>query len=197
MERRDFCSFGYFLVCIAILAVMPSRASADTVLSVSAPASVTQGGVFAVDVNISGVADLYDFQFDLGFSPGVVSVVGLAEGGFLNGGNPSTTFFVPGAIDNTVGAVTSTADTLLGPVPGVSGMGTLVVFNFMALSPGTSALTITNVIMQDPNGALLGSTTTGGSVTVQHGVVGVAEPSELILLGCGSFALFLLGRLRI
>ncbi len=46
---------------------------ADSIsLSVVTPATVSQSSTFAADVNISGVADLYDFQFDLSFNPAVL-----------------------------------------------------------------------------------------------------------------------------
>jgi hypothetical protein len=48
-----------------------------------------------VDVNISGVTDLYDFQFDLSFNPAVIQATSVLEGKFLLSGG-GTTFFLPG-----------------------------------------------------------------------------------------------------
>jgi hypothetical protein len=70
----------------------------------------------------------------------------------------------------------------------VSGSGTLALFGFTALALGTSDFTISNVLLQDSSGAILSSTTTGGSVTVQ-GTATVAEPSGLTLLGTGLLVL--------
>jgi hypothetical protein len=86
------------------------------------------------------------------------------------------------------GTITSNADTLLGAIPGVSGSGTLIVFDFTALAPGTSVLTIGNEILQDSTGAVLSDTTTTGSVTVQ-GSTAVPEPSSLLLLAVGALGL--------
>ncbi len=103
------------------------------------------------------------------------------EGVFLSTGG--STLFLPGVIDNTAGAITFNADTLEGMIPGVTGSGTLVVFDFTAIAPGTSSLTIVNdanLILQDSTGAIINTTQTGGSVTVQ-GTSAVPEPSVLML----------------
>jgi hypothetical protein len=176
-------------VCLfTSLLLLPSHALAgSTSLTVIAPATVSQGSTFSADVKISDVTDLYDFQFDLSFNNAVLQATNnILEGTFLSGGG--STFFIPGTIDNTTGNVTFNADTLLGAVPGVSGSGTLAVFGFMALAPGTSNLTISNVLLQDSSGASLSGTTTGGSVTVQ-GPATVPEPSGLTLLAMGLLVL--------
>ena len=79
-------------------------------------------------------------------------------------------------------------DTLLSAISGVTGGGTLVVFDFTALSPGTSTFTIENEILQDSTGAVLSDATTSGSVTVQGSTV-VPEPSGLLLLSVGALGL--------
>lgn len=176
---------GIFLLAALLLA--PDNALADAAsLSVIAPAAVSQGNTFAVDVNISSVGDLYDFQFDLSFNPAMVQATNILEGAFLSAGG--ATVFIPGTIDNAAGNVTFNADTLVGAVPGISGNGTLEEFDFSALEPGTGAFAISNVILQDSTGAILDSTTTGGSVTVQ-GTTAVPEPSGLTMLVVGLLVL--------
>jgi hypothetical protein len=137
----------------------------------------------------ASVTDLYDYQFDLSFNPAVLQATNILEGAFLPIGG--TTFFIPGTIDNAGGNVMFNADTLLTAISGVSGGGTLVVFDFTALAPGTSDLTILNnadLILQDSTGALISSTQTGGSVIVE-GASAVPEPSVLMLLCAGLLAL--------
>jgi hypothetical protein len=59
----------------ALITAFATVANASTVLSVS-PSSlmVSSGSTFTVDVNISGVTDLYGYQFDLSFNPKVLSL---------------------------------------------------------------------------------------------------------------------------
>jgi hypothetical protein len=170
----------------------PSGAFADSVLSVPSPTTVTPGDTFTVDVNISGAADLYAFQLDLAFDPTLLEATSVSEGSFLDGGVPGITFFVPGTIDNTGGTVSFNADSLIGPPPGVTGDGTLLVFDFTALNPGTSALSIENELLVDSGGNLITDTKSGGSVTVEGGTQAVPEPSSLLLLLVGVVALFAL-----
>jgi hypothetical protein len=179
------------IVGIVLTTVFLSPAFADTVLSVSpASSTVTNGSTFAVDVNISGVTDLYDFQFDLGFNPVVIKATNVLEGAFLSSGGGST-FFLPGTIDNTGGTITFNANSLEGMIPGVSGGGALVEFDFTASAPGTSDLTILNnadLILQDSTGASIDTTTTGGSVAV-GGITVPEPPSGLMLLATGLMVL--------
>jgi hypothetical protein len=181
------------VIAASLFFFVPSRASADTLLIISSPASVTPASTFDVDVNIIGAVDLYDYELDLSFDPTVLAADSVSEGSFLDGGG--ATFFIPGTIDNIGGTVTFNADSLLGPPPGVTGDGTLLVFEFTALNAGTSALTIENEILQDSLGDITSDTTTAGSVTVETsggggGIPTVPEPSTLLLLLLGVVALF-------
>lgn len=177
------------IVVASLFLLVPNCAFADSILSVSSPASVSPDDMFVVDVNISGASDLYAFQLDLAFDPTLLEATSVSEGTFLNGGVPGNTFFIPGTIDNTGGTVSLNADSLLGPPPGVDGDGTLLVFDFTALSPGTSALTIENELLVDSGGNIISDTTVPGSVTVEGGSQAVPEPSSLLLLLVGVLTL--------
>jgi general secretion pathway protein D len=185
--KKLFSSAAFVLFLSVLLS--PARTYADAVasLSVLSPATVSQGSTFVVKVNISGATDLFSFQFDLGFNPAVLQATSvITEGAFLPSGG--ATFFVPGTIDNTIGNVANNADTLLTAISGVNGAGTLVLFDFTALAPGISALTISNVFLFDSTLTAINSTTTGGSVAV------IPEPSSLMLLGAGLFGILGLTR---
>jgi hypothetical protein len=150
---------------LAFICSSPSFASSIPALSVDPPIStVTAGSGFTVDVNISNVTDLYDFQFDLTFDPEVLQASNVTEGTFLS--DAGSTFFLPGLIDNVGGSISFNADTLLSAIPGASGSGTLAQFDFTALASGTSDLTISNEILQDSTGAIVTDTTASGTVTV-------------------------------
>jgi len=134
----------------------------------------SDGGTFTVDVNVSGVTDLYGYQLDLAFNPGVLSAVSVAEGPFLaSGGNPTT--FLPGTIDNVGGTVALNADAINGPVSGVSGSGELLAFTFDAIGTGTSSLAIQNEILNDSGFNIIPDKPVGSMVTVSAGVASAPE----------------------
>jgi len=189
----------YQIVCCLLLAgvlgLAASPAIADTTVSVGAAGPVSVGDAFAVDVNIATVSDLYDFELDLSFDPAIVQLNNIAEGAFLPQGG--TTLFLPGFIDNAGGSATFNADTLLGLIPGVNDSGVLLEFDFQALAVGTSALSLSNILLQDSTGANIDFTSADGSVTVTSaGPVGTPEPGTLSLLAgaCGALLLASLKR---
>jgi hypothetical protein len=90
----------------AALSLSAAHASATPILNIEPPSQVVHPGPsFSLDVLISNVADLYAFQFDLGFDPLILSATGVTEGPFLPSGG--TTAFIPGTIDNSGGTVSS------------------------------------------------------------------------------------------
>jgi len=180
-------------VGIAILTFM-GTANADTVLNISPPSpTVAPGSTFTVDVDITGVTDLYGYQFDLSFNPSVLAAVSSSEGSFLSSGG--ATFFIPGTNDNVGGTVSATANTLLTAISGVNGSGTLAIFTFTALKAGTSAISIQNETLLDSNLNVISDTTSGGTVTVS--VAPVPLPASLWVLVSGLGGLAVLARKRI
>jgi hypothetical protein len=162
-----------------MLSLTVAYASATPILSIEPPNQVVHPAQnFSLDVIISGVGDLYAFQFDLAFDPLIVSAMSVTEGPFLPTGG--TTAFIAGTIDNSGGTIFSTADTLIGLIPGVSGAGTLATVNFEALAIGISSITLTNVALLDSNLTPIDSNTVNGTVDV------VPEPATGVLLitGC-------------
>ena len=172
-----------FLVCV----LFPVQGRADAILSVSAPASVSVGDTFTVEVNVFQATDLYGFQFDLGFDPTILQATGFTEGTFLS--SIGSTFFFGGSIDNTAGSVAFNTDTLLGAPNGGNGNGLLMSFDFTAIAAGTSPLMISNVVLADSLGNSLNSSVANGSVDVSAsenggggGGVPVPEPSSLAMM---------------
>jgi hypothetical protein len=171
---------------VLLISLMASPASAAPILSLQPSATtVAEGASVSLDVAISGVDDLYAFEFDLGFDPAFLSATGITEGSFLAAAG--STFFIPGMIDNPGGTVTFTAASLLAAIPGVSGSGTLATVNFTALAPGGSPVNLFNVVLLDSTlSGITGTTSLNGSVTVA-GVTAatVPEPATLALVGTG------------
>lgn len=172
----------------ALMFVFSRCAFADAVVSIQ-PVSTTlsSGSTATLDVNISGVSDLYGFQFDVLFGAATVSAASETEGGFLATGG--TTFFVPGTIDNVGGSVTNAADTLIGAISGVNGGGTLAVLEFTGLAPGTTSIDLANVILLNSEFNSIPFATQDASVTVKSSVVTTPESSSAVLLGIGFIGL--------
>ena len=170
---------GLFLAPIFSL---PSFPDDVPILSIAPSSStVSAGSNVVLDVNIANVTDLFAFQFDLSFAPGTVSAASIVEGAFLAGGG--TTAFIPGTIDNVGGTIAATADTLIGPGPGVNGSGTLAVLTLTGLAPGTSSIDFSSVFLLDSNLTGINSSLQSGSVTVTS--TAVPEPNTLVLLIAG------------
>jgi general secretion pathway protein D len=165
---------------------------AGTIAVQPAAPTVTVGQTFTLSVNISGAADLYAYQFDLGFNPTILQAISVTEGAFLGTGGP--TIFLPGTIDNVGGSITANADILNGAVSGVNGSGDLLDVTFQALAAGSSGVQIFNLIALDSFGLGLDETTAGSTVTVLAS--GVPEPGTGLLLVAGMAGLFALLRLR-
>jgi general secretion pathway protein D len=156
----------HFLAPILALACsVPVSLFADPVPVVSAgSAAATFGTPFSVPVSISGVSDLYAFQFDIAFDPGILQLVSITEGAFLPGAG--TTFFGPGTIDNTAGTAIFTFDTLVGPISGASGSGDMASLTFQYIHLGTSPLTLSNVVLEDSSLNDIPFSISNGAVTL-------------------------------
>jgi hypothetical protein len=167
------------LVSGAILSLSSAYGVAIPIVSIEPPSQKAEPGQsLSVDVLISDVADLYAFEFDLVFDPAILAAAGVTEGSFLP--NSGTTVFIPGIIDNSGGTISAIADSLIGPIPGVTGTGTLATVLFDALAPGTGTLSLSSVILLSSTLALIDSSTVNGTVNVQPAEV--AEPASCALL---------------
>jgi len=181
-DKLFYAAVGCFLFLTVSVATGAPIVQIDPVSQ-----SALQGDSLSVDVAVSDVSDLYAFQFDLVFDPTKLQAISSSEGLFLPSGG--TTFFVPGTIDNLNGIISFVADTLIGPVPGVTGDGDLASISFTALASGTSFLNLSNLLFLDSALNEIGNlTTTGGSVTIEPRT-SVSEPSTFGLLALGLMVL--------
>jgi len=188
-------TYKTIFVAAVLLFAFSGRAFADggAVVSVQPTSStIPSGGTATLDVDISGVSDLYAFQFDVLFGAANVSATSEIEGSLLSSGG--TTFFIPGTIDNVGGSVTATADTLIGAISGVNGSGTLAVLEFTGLAPGITSIDLANVVLLDPDFNSIDFTIQDGSLTVKSSVATTPEPSGLLMLGIGLVGLVGLSR---
>jgi general secretion pathway protein D len=164
----------------ALVFAVPGFADSLPVLSVTpASSSIDAGSDVPLDIDISGVTDLYGFQFDLNFDPGTLSAASITEGSFLSAGG--STFFLAGTIDNNTGTIAFTANSLLGPGPGAAGSGTLAIVTLTGIAEGSGSVDLSDVILLDSNLNLLDASLLGASVTVTPKTVTTPEPGSLLL----------------
>ena len=122
------------ILCMAMvlgMALNTPQALAAPILKIEPPSTtVLPSQTFTLDVVINNVTELFSFQFDLLFDPVNLDVKSVSEGTFSPSSNPP--LFISGFIDNTVGSITFIADSLLGPILGIDGSGTLATASFTA-----------------------------------------------------------------
>jgi len=184
---------NFWISCFFLWGLTDSSAAAT--ISVQPPTvTVSPGQSFFLNIDVVGVADLYGFQFDLGLVPGILSANSITEGAFLPSGG--STFFIPGAIENTTGTISFNADTLVGAIPGVTGNGTLVTVQFKALAAGVSPVSLLNITLLDSGLVTIPVTAAMGTVTVQGSAVIIPEPNSLSFFACLVLVLMLVLRSR-
>lgn len=179
MKHRYGWKRGLVAVAFSTLAVAAAAQTAAPVLSlVPMPDPGVVGSPVMVEVALTGVADLYAYQFSLAFDPTVLQATMVTEGALLPAGG--TTFFDGGSIDNTLGTISFTVGSLIGALPGVSGNGVLANIGFDVTQAGMSPLVFSDVLLLDSNLLDL-------AVQVQNGtlVTAIPEPGTWLLFGLG------------
>jgi len=168
--RKLFIQVVFILAVLSCLLFGVTAAfAADTnVAVVPAESTVAPGDTFTVNVDITPAEAIASAQFNLTFDPAVVSVTKVEEGNlFKQGGNNS--FFMVIKIDNEAGKATA-AGCIITPGGEVPGPGTFATVTLVAQNPGTSPLTLSNVIVGNKESQAV-------PVTVSSGAVNVAYPS--------------------
>ncbi len=176
-------------IALVLGAAVTQVYAADAVVSFAASSNpATVGSPVGLDIAISGVQDLYAYQFTLSFNAAVLQVMDVTEGAFL--GTGGTTYADNGTIDNTLGSVSFIFNTLLGVTSGVNGGGVLSHINFNVIGAGSSPLGLSDVVF-------LNSQSGDVPVTVQASVLqaaAVPEPASYLLFAAGFAGLAALRR---
>jgi hypothetical protein len=129
-----------------------ASAQADTVVSISGPATINPGEQFTVNILVEPATSISGMQFNLAFDSSLVSVDNVTEGNLLSQGGAST-YFMTGTIDNVAGTVSSVAGVITTPGQTASIAGTFAVISLTAgIGGGTCPLTLSGVVVGDING---------------------------------------------
>ena len=157
---------------LTLLPRAPVAAAGDAIVSVSAPTqAVISGEQFTVSIIVQPNNSIAGAQFNLSFDPALVTASAVTEGNLLKQ-NGANTYFMSGTIDNSAGTISAVAGAITTPGQTVSTSGTFAVITFTAGSTkGTSAITLSNVIVGDVNGQPVPVTTSDGQVSVDRAPV--------------------------
>ncbi len=162
------------------LGLMASAWADPAQVSITAtPNPALTGSTLDVDVMISGVADLYAFQFSLSFDPSLLQSTGVSEGSFLAGGG--ATYGSNGDVDNSAGTISLMGYVLQGPVSGVTGDGVLMHLSFNAVGLGTATLGFSDPVFWNTAFNDIDVNLQPGNVVI----TAVPEPDALWMLGAG------------
>lgn len=174
----------------AALTFAAISAQAVPTLSFTAP-TVTNGNSVDVDFVVTDIADFFGYGLSVYFDPTLLSLTSVTSGSFLGTGGTPDFGVIPGDVPGMINYV---YDGLYGSGPGVTGNGTLFTIHFNTLAAGTSALTVSDLILFDSALAEIAVTAPVGAVTILPVVVppgpgtDVPEPASALLLGIGAAA---------
>ncbi|MBN2459637.1 hypothetical protein JXB28_05105, partial [Candidatus Woesearchaeota archaeon] len=124
---------------------------------------------FSINISLSGVADVYGFQFDLGYNSDILEVVSISSGALLSNNNQYSIFCIdpslstPGLIDNV--ACTRVSSQFSTPSSGLLSTITFRVRN-AANYPAASGLVLSSIKLVNSNNVVLSNASQNGQVNV-------------------------------
>lgn len=152
---------GAFAYLVVILPPAQTRIYVD-------PQSIEKriGDTFSLNIGISGVSDLYGWEFTLSWNGTILAFHNTTEGTFLKT-NGNETFFT---FTNNPNQGRIRADcTLLGDVKGISGAGQLATLEFEVKTSGSCDLTLSNIQLSNSNEQAISYVTSNGSFQASSG----------------------------
>jgi hypothetical protein len=178
-QKESPCFFGkafFFkerfllaIVTIAILCVVAPPSLAAPVVSVEPSyQNVLQGDIFTANITVDpNGAEIFGAQYDLYFNNTLLNAIEQIKGPFLTQDGAST-MEVTNTINNTIGKI-EYGEMRTGVEYGVNTSGVLATITFKAMEPGTSGLSLSNVILSDPLGYQI------SGVLINNGTVEINE----------------------
>jgi len=128
--------------------------------------TVTLGAQFTINVTINPRSwEIYAARYLLFFNNSVLRAESQNPGDFLSQDGASTVV-VTNETNNTLGMVTYN-ETRIGAENGTTIPGVLASITFKAIEPGTSNLSLCNVVLSDSNGISIDAVINNGTIVVQ------------------------------
>ena len=139
------------LTLLLLIVFCQNAMAAESSVSVS-PQTMTApvGEVFTIDIIVdSAGGDVYGAQYELYFDNTILNATSQTQGTFLSQDGESTNVFV-NTIDNTISKIVY-SEARMGSSAGVTGSDVLASITFETIKSGTSALTLSYVMVMDSN----------------------------------------------
>lgn len=173
------------VLCCAVLAAGHGTANAYSLAFDPLSQTVSQGGMVGVSVVVSDVlpGGLGSYNLDIAFDDSILAFSSVVDAAGLGLAFGLDHVAAPGTLNLSDFSLEAEIDLLARQ----SASFTLFTVYFNAVGLGTSALTLSNVILSDAVGAIVGNTDSAGSVTVVAGGT-VPLPSTLALLFAAGLA---------
>lgn len=141
--RPKFLASTLFLVILslAIICAVPRSFATPNIYIYPSVATGEPGATFDIEVRISSAADVFGWEFQLGWNASVLTFTRIVEGSFLKGIEQRETMFVNKTYQDEIDNDTIAAGcTRLGYVSGVDGSGTLARVSFVVENKGETVL---------------------------------------------------------
>ena len=151
------------LALLLLIVSCQNGMAAEGSVSVS-PQTITTsvGDIFTIDIIVdSAGSNIYGAQYEMYFDNTMLSATSQTQGTFLSQDGESTNVIV-GDANNTIGKIVY-GETRVGAPAGVTGSGVLASIIFEAVQSGTSALTLSYVMLMDSSGKEIMTTVNSGT----------------------------------
>jgi hypothetical protein len=159
------------MLSLTLIPLNAVLADGPTDVSVTTPGDVAPGQQFTIDIDVAPGTAIAGMQFNLAYDPAVVTADSVTEGDLLNQGGAST-YFNSGTINNSAGTISGVAGAITTPGQTVSTPGTFATITMTAgTGGGTSALTLSNVVVGNINGEAVDINVTGGQIAINQAPV--------------------------
>lgn len=197
------------IIATSIIAMAGVGRGSTTKIAIQPPAvnDIEPGGTFNVDVTVTDVTNLFNWQFVIRFNPTILHVHNVTEGPFLGSTGEKTIFLTP-TIDNNKGNVFAGATFLPAPSwpeEGVTGSGVLATIVFNVTGRGATTLEFDKdqrmlgtvmpggVPVELPNDAIDGSFSNGAPEVLS---VGLIAAIVVVVATCSVGAIYFIRRRR-
>jgi rhodanese-related sulfurtransferase len=155
------------LALLLIIVFCQNMIAAGSSVSVSPPTitATSIGDTFTIDIIVDSAGnEIYGAQYELYFDNTILDATSQAQGTFISQDGASTNVF-NNTINNNLGKIVY-AESRMGTPTGVIGSGVLASITFETIKSGTSALTLSYVMLVDSSGKDVVTTVNSGTYMV-------------------------------